>query len=72
MKKKWYEYHQVDPVCAPLRPGIAGGMNERRLNHISWCPDCNLRAAGAHLFRKSLRKGEKEGKFGSDRCTRNE
>jgi hypothetical protein len=57
------------PCVLPLKPGIVEGMNEGRLNHISLCPDCNLRAAGA---RKSLRKGEKEGKSGSDRCTRNE
>jgi hypothetical protein len=57
------------PCVLPLNPGIVEGMNEGRLNHISLCPGCNLRAAGA---RKSLRKGEKEGKSGSDRCTRNE
>jgi hypothetical protein len=57
--KKWYEYHWVDPVCSP-KPGIAERMNERRLRHISLCPDCNLHAAGTHLLHKSLRKCEKE------------
>jgi hypothetical protein len=55
----WYEYHQVDPVCSP-KPGIAEGMNERWLRHISLCPAYNLHVAGTHLLRKSFRKSEKE------------
>ena len=59
MKKGGTSTTKVDPVCSP-NPGIAEGINERRLHHISLCPDCNLHAAGAHLLRKSLRKREKE------------
>jgi hypothetical protein len=36
-----YRSRQIIIVTAP-KPGIAEGMNERRLHHIPLCPDCKF------------------------------